>query len=246
MSDMFNTGSEDHIDPSKDYHTELVGEGKKFANDAELALAKVHSDAHIAKLEAENAQYRLDLQQSKTVEELMETIRNAPQSGHQDPPRGSENATEKDAANRVSRDDVVKLLEQKIAESKTADTRASNAEYVTNELKRVYGPNFQSKVADMAAGLGMNTAEMSQLAMERPKAFLKLVSGDQRSSAQPPFLPPTKVNTAATFQGTPAKTWAWYQGLKERDPQAYKSPQIQLEMHHEAQSQGAAFFGRED
>src|ERR1051326_7251469 len=49
------------IDPDKDYFQELVGENKKYKDNAALARSRVEADRHINLIEQQNKEYRDDI-----------------------------------------------------------------------------------------------------------------------------------------------------------------------------------------
>src|SRR5262245_42375347 len=55
MNTLFTDQNDHQIDPNKNYYEELVGEGKKFRTQEDLAKKSLYADAHIARLEKENS-----------------------------------------------------------------------------------------------------------------------------------------------------------------------------------------------
>ena len=74
MSDLFDPTNAPQLDETKDYLTELVGDGKKFKDVKDLAKGKAFSDLHIQTLEKTLNQMREELQTRKTAEELINQI----------------------------------------------------------------------------------------------------------------------------------------------------------------------------
>ena len=77
LFDQDNTNSSNelaNLKPEEALDT-LVGEGKKYATPAELALAYAHANSHIGKLQQENQQFREQEGKSHTIEELLEAVK---------------------------------------------------------------------------------------------------------------------------------------------------------------------------
>lgn len=242
MAELFGENDDQGIDPNKDYLTEYVGEGKKFASAAELARAKAESDAHIARIEAENKVFREKMMQSKSVEDLMDQINARLSTNRQDPPNhGGENDPEKTGTS-VSPEDLDRIITEKMTAKQKADQEKTNTNWVMSQLQQKYGAEFGKRVQAAATDLGMSKEDMSLLAAQKPKAFMKLVTDNQSQGNQRDFTPPSnRVNTQVeNHSGT--KNYAYYRNLRKSDPKLYQTSRVQAEMHREAIKQGAAFF----
>lgn len=243
MADFFGETDDNEVDPNKDYLAELVGEGKKFKDERELARAKAEADAHIRRIEAENQAFREKLQQAKSVEELMDQLKIQQPIQRQDPPNhGGENVPG-NAGTSVSAEDLDKLITEKLTAKQQADQAKANQNWVLAQLQQRFGSEYGKRVQQVAADLGLSKEDMSALASEKPKAFMKLVDDNQPQQPQRGFSPPdTRVNTQAGNQPSGVRNYAFYQALKKSDPKLYQSARVQTEMHREAIKQGAAFF----
>lgn len=242
MADELFGGDDETIDPNRDYLSEYVGEGKKFASAKELARAKAESDAHIARIEAENKAYREKMMQSKSVEDLMDQINERLSTNRQDPPNhGGENEPEKTGTS-VSPDDLDAMISEKLTQKQKADQEKANTNWVMSQLQQKYGADYGKRVQAAAQDLGMTKEDMTLLAAQKPKAFMKLVTDSQPTGNQRTFnTPDNRVNTQVG-NTSGVKNYAYYRNLRKSDPKTYQSARIQDEMHREAIKQGAAFF----
>lgn len=233
------------VDPAKDYLTELVGDGKKFKTPQELARSKAEADAHIARLESEMRELRTDLVKRATMEELVEKLKaskvNSP------PHKGDESNDEDDDTQTkpkesFSREELLKILDEKEKERKKRD----NVEHVANELRKIYGDDFGSKVNEAMNMLGVNKDFLGSMAETQPQAFVKLITNTVRKQNAPSD-PNSSVNTSFFESPTrkssgPEKTHAEWQEVHKADPARYFSREATIQRHRDAQALGDKFF----
>lgn len=242
MADIFNDGDDTTIDPNRDYLSEYVGEGKKFADAKELARAKAESDAHIARIEAENKEYRERMMQSRSVEDLMDQINERLSTNRQDPPNHGGDNEPNQTGTSVSPEDLDRIITEKMTAKQKADQEKANQLWVMQQLQKKYGAEFGRRVQEAAAELAMTKDEMNALASQKPKAFMKLVSDNQAPTSQPSFSPPNSRLNTQVESNSGEKNYAYYRKMRNENPKLYKSTRVQAEMHREAIKQGAAFF----
>lgn len=251
-NDLFDSSPDDNSDlftddgnapvEDKDYYAELVGDGKKFKDEKALAKAKIHSDQHIARVEKENAELRQELNQRLTLEEFYEKVKSSQPS-----PSSHTEPTEDDRErNEISLEQIGSLVDQrvqKLTEAERASERQrQNLEYVKSEMHKRLGPGFQKLLRDRAAELGETEQDLTLIAMHKPKVFLDLMTPRKQESPTP-SLPHTEVNVAGTttLDGK-VRNQSWYSQLKKTDPEKYKSPKVQAQMHKDALALGEKFF----
>lgn len=238
MTDIFDPIETPDVDPNKDYLNEFVGEGKKFRDVQALARGKAAADAHIRKLEAEAAVAREAMQNSKTIEDFVNQMRSQSATRQDGDNQPFENGQGKPPAPVIS-DNLDEVISQKLSEARMKEKLQANQDFVKEQLQQKFGDNYVDKVLQVAGQFDMTKEEMSILAAQKPKAFLKLIDDSQqtpRSNVSPPD------NRMNSF-GNPTngvKTYSYYQNLRRSDPKAYQ--RAQPEMHREALKQGAAFF----
>ena len=242
MADYFQDSDPDQgVDPTKDYLSEYVGDGKKFRDTKELARAKAEADAHIARVEAENQAFRERLQQTKSIEELMTELDERANRR----PEGNNHVPEPAPApadNGISADDLDRLLEEKLTKRQKEDRAKTNETWVMQQLTSKFGQNYGERVRAAAAELGLSKEDVTTLAREKPKAFLKLVDDNQPQDQRGNFSPPSnRVNTQADGPSG-ARNYKFYSNIRKTDPKTYQSGRVQQEMHREAIKQGAAFY----
>jgi hypothetical protein len=243
MTDLFNDSDDNpDIDPNKDYFSDLVGDGKKYKDNAAAGRALVEKDAFIERLKAEAHGLRQELNTRLKLEEVIDRISSTSKSPNSEqPPREPDNGQ---AASQLTPEDVQKLVTQTLTDDAKKTQRDRNLAVVEDKLQEVFGPTFRRTVKAQAAKLGLGEEFLKDLAAEQPTAFLKLMEVGERehSSVTPP--PAPSVNSAALgFRPTQGvKRKSYYDSIKKQDPRRYWSPSVQNEMHNEALKQGQSFF----
>ena len=243
------------IDRDKDYLTELVGEGKKFAEVSDLARGKAEADAFIEQLTRENAEYRSKLQEATTFDNLMKELKTAktndgtPVTPSNQPNPSGENETRE--IEYVSPDQLESLLEQKLQERTTQANRASNVQKVSDELTKQFGNEAQNVLAQIGETSGLSTEELKELAAQRPQVVLNLAkaqtsvsptSGGDLFSDATPRTSTTQFRNSDDSSGHGFKDQAYYQKMRRDDPKKYARTDIQLEMHKFATKDPDKFF----
>jgi hypothetical protein len=179
MSDLFNNKDNSPID-GKAALEQLVGDNAKYKTVEDLAKAALHGQAHITKIEEENAQLRDQVAKAATVDELLAQIRNGNLSEHDQPPQG--NSAENDQSRQSQGQDTVDieaLLEKKLADRDAISRAQANREYVTKVLTDKYGDAAAELYNAAKASVDI---DLTQLAETSPKAVLKLVTAHQTES----------------------------------------------------------------
>ena len=225
------------IDPAKDYLSEYVGEGKKFADAAALARAKAESDAFIKRILDEKRLLEEDLKTRTNYQEFidqMKTVQKAPVAPNQETPPV-----------QVTPPSVEPDLEKRVAEAiekREADnTRTRNLIDVQQKLIETYGNDYANRVKSRAQELGIPVAWLNDAAAKSPQAFYAMI-GLQKPQEPNTRQVPSSVNTAAMMApGSNTKNWAYYNNLRKTNPVQYNSKQVQAEMWEQAKKLGPDF-----
>ena len=236
------------IDPEKNYLEELVGEGKKFKTEADLARAKAESDAFIEKLQRENKTLRENQKSTSTLEEIVNQLREDREKqiestrNHQDPP-----AESRDPPQTITQEQIEALLDRKLTETISVRdrerTQTQNLSAVEEIASKVFGPNFRQELDRRRQALGLGSDFLTNLAKEQPKAFLKLLDINETSSVDTrSAAPPVNQRPGSGTSPSGQKNWRYYQNLRRTDEKAYQSPSVQMEMFKALQEQGDDFY----
>lgn len=213
------------VDPEKNYLEELVGEGKKYKDEAALARAVMESQLHIKKIEAENAEQREQIQKQVTMEEVLDQVRQISSEN----PKGTppEEGMNKSETNPV---DVEATVRQLLTQRETEQRRQANLRLVQEELGKRFGGSAGAELKKKAAQLGMSDDQLTKLAEENPNILLELVG--KREETPSPTLPEGSVTTPST--GGLVRNRKYYEEMKKNDPKKYFSDATRVQMMKDA------------
>ena len=156
----------------------LVGEGKKYAT-MEAALASVpHSQAHIARLEAEMAELRKSAAAAgaageayAAVQELLKEMKATPSA-----PAGG---------TVLSETQVAAMLDRKLVERENQRSANENLKSVESALVSKFGDKAPDWYKSRAEELGVGPETISSLAARSPKAALELLGVTHHAKDRP-------------------------------------------------------------
>lgn len=225
------------IDENVDYYSELVGEGKKFKSEKDLARGKWESDQYIKRLRTELEAAKAELQNKSSMEELVNKLRNEERTS-ENPPSTPERPvlTEDDFENKV-----LELLAKKERERNLE----TNMERVSRVLEENFGSSDAARLAlnKAAKETGMSMEEIRDLAKRSPSAVFKLIGvNDAGRQPQAPTVPRNQYNPAASELGGTARNAAYYERMKQTDPKKYFSEKTTVEMIRDRKALGDKFY----
>jgi len=161
----------------------------KYGNVPEALNGLKNAQAHIAKLEAENNDLRTKTQEAASMEDLMAKLDRPPQETI---PAG------------VSIEDVEGVALRALRQAKEQEVSVGNLSSVESEMTKRFGSEASTKFKQKANDLGMSTAELSNLAMRSPQAFLNQFPVQKPQGT--PTLDLRGLNIEALATGKPATT----------------------------------------
>ncbi len=243
------------IDPEKDYTTELVGEGKKFASTKDLARSVLEKDLFIPALQRELQEAREELTRRKTVEEALATLSTT--NTQHSSPNGGNTPAGSSSAEPVQLDE--ETLTRRIRETVSNTIQATEAERsavvnlnsVKAALEAVWGKDYASQLATVVEATGVSQEYLTNMAKTAPKAFLKLVGADAPVARQetPSLFTPSSagVSTAALARTNSSNVpteerYSYWQKVRKEDPNRYHSPAAAMARFEAAKKHGDAFF----
>jgi hypothetical protein len=253
MTQLFNEGQPVE-DPNQKFYDTLVGEGKKFKDNEALAFAKIKSDEHIARLEAEKRDLEKDLNSRLPLEELLEKIQQAAPkqpAQAQDNPLAQQQAPQGNLMNAMSgkealsKEDVAKLVQESLSQETTKRTQERNEQLVAQKLTEVWGPNFSATLLRKAQELNMDKNTLTDIARKHPDAFIKMVGAADPKEQVPNFTPPRNQQNSAGNVGVMnngTKTFSAYEKLRKENARVYWSGATQQQMFKDAQTLGPDFY----
>lgn len=237
MTDLFTPADPTAIDETKDYLTELVGEGKKFSDVSALAKGKATSDAYIANLEREMAELRGELQTRATIEDVIDKMRT-----QRNEPEHNRNTNPDEPDGKFNPEDINKLVEQHLAQATQAQREAANFDLVTQELQRTYGADYQRHLNQKLTELGLDKGVATNLARTQPKTFLKLFGEAGGNTPAAPLK--GAVNTGAFQPNGNVRGAKYYDNIRKEmgSTKFFADTKIQKQRWQDIQSLGAEKF----
>jgi hypothetical protein len=230
--------SRDTVDNTIPFRERLVGEGKKFKDDEELAKGKWESDNHIKNLEKELDGMRKELETRLTMEKFMTELekKNAIKPLGDNPPLSDEESNENvpKTTSGLKQEDVERIISDKMTEAQKQASKKRNVDYVASELKKTWGNDFQNKLLSKAEELSVGTEFLTDLASNHPQAFLRLVGADgsNRTTNDVHTFTPPKTSVTGTFGvNSNVKNFAYYEKIRKENPGKYWTIAVQKEMH---------------
>lgn len=240
MGNLFENVDPDDIviDPEKDYFVELVGEGKKYKDSTAAGRALAEKDAHIARIERENKDYRDRVKSTQTLEEIVNQLREqrSQEPAHQNNGTNQEPHLETPA---FTKEDLEALFEERLTKRDSERVERENLATVMSLAEKALGPNFQRELEKRRQDLGLGPDFLTSVAKSNPKAFAKIMGLDEKKENSLFAPPATERNTASSVGGT-KRNYKWYQELRKKDHRAYEASVQQ--MHKDAHEQGEAFY----
>lgn len=233
------------LDPEKNYLSELVGEGKKFKTEEDLAKGKFASDHYIQTLERRLDTMRSDylkvLEERNAAPKLQELIDRLDQTQQLTSRENPE--SKEDIKPAYDPKEVESLVSHKYQEFKKQETEQANFAKVENKAREVLGNNFKTLLKDKSQALGLTDEEVNSMARRNPDLFFKTfdLNGQSVDNFQ---APPRTERRSTTFapKGPQKRTMSYYDDLRRKDPRAWLDPKIAIQMEKDSQALGEAFF----
>lgn len=233
------------IDPNTDYLAELVGEGKKFKDQKDLAKGKFESDQYIHILERRLDDMRgdyLKMREENTtrarLEDLVDKITKERQASS-DTTTANEDRTQP----QYNPEEVASLVSNKIQEYESTKRQTENFDMVKTKLQQRYGSNYKEAVKQTIEELGITEQELNDMARKQPKVLIKTLGLDQEQRREGFQAPPHSEQRRDNFapSSTPKRTWSYYQNLKKQNPDLYLDRKTAIQMQQDAIDLGETF-----
>lgn len=183
-------------DPTADLLKTIVNENgePKYKTAEEALKATAHAQDHIKNLEAELAELRNKGNASDKLDELLEAVQSQSKGSGQGADEG---------ASTMKPEDVLKIVQEHLKDSKAAETRENNISTVTKVFRDRYGKDASEKLYGKAEDLGFTKDEINRMIATNPKAALNTLGEAQpKNKATDPVGGQGSVATA-NFQGSP-------------------------------------------
>lgn len=247
MTDSLLDGDDhvDEIDPNKNYFAELVGEGRKFKTQEDLARGKFESDRMIAFKNKEFDDLRTSylelLEQNKAgpkLQELLDRLNDQQLTSRETPP-----SNEDTKSPAMDYKEIESLVSRKIQETEMSRKQEANFNVVKNKLIERFGNNYKNSVKQHMDELGLSDDDVNALARKSPTAFFKTM-GLEDKETESFQAPPRNERRSDNFvpKGSEKRNWAYYEKLRKAEPKVYLDSKTQTQMYKDALEFGDAFY----
>lgn len=231
----------DTEDETKDYLSELVGEGKKYRDPSELAKAYYHADRTIEvfkprmdELREENTKLHKDALERARLEDLITKFESLT------PPADSNTPAREETKPAIDLNALDERFDARITQREIAKQQAENAATVQAKLKERFGDQYSRIVREQIADLGWTEDEFNQQARRSPKATLRALGADAQPTES--FQAPVRGQSSFGQKAQPKETWSFFQELKKTNPTLYRDPKTTNRMIAAQERLGAEFF----
>jgi hypothetical protein len=205
----------------------LVGEGKKFKTNEDLAKAKLESDTFINRLIEEKKELQRDLEARLRTEEAIEAL-------NQKKPNGDPKAPPAES-------DIKRMVENTLDEVERGKVAKANLGQANAHLIDKFGGKAEAEafLLQKSEELGVPMDWLKDMAARSPKALYNTLGIDTPVAASPKGSVKGDVNTEAKKAITPPKANSKeaYDELRRKSPNVYWSTKVQQEIF-EATKQG--------
>lgn len=232
----------------------LVGEGKPFKTEADLAKGKLEADTFIEQLKAENANMRAKLGEAEqaslkgaTMAEILEAVRKSTTGSPNDPPDPSGEEPKDGNQSRLSEDDVAQLVQRTLEKNQTAHKQKANYDKVREAFQSRYSDPDKARLQykSVAAELGMSEAQLDEFAKTSPSIVLRAAGLEGAKPSEPPSYLSNNQNSEAGPGGgqEQAKDNSWWESQrKAKGNKWYFQPKVQQAYWKDVNALGDSFF----
>jgi nucleotidyltransferase/DNA polymerase involved in DNA repair len=244
-------------DPDKDYFAELVGDDKRYKTPQEIARSKAEGDLYIKRLERELAGLRSELSSKSSVETLlteMKTLKETANVSSDDISKLGENrnSTENQSATNITPEDIAKIVSNELQSERQRSQENENFNLVKAELAKRFGSNVEIALEKIKTDYNMSSDQVNALARDNPRALLALApekggsndsAGETAASlfAQGSRVDSEKISPNTNSGVAGRRDWAYYEKMRQTDPETYWSRDVQDMLHKDAINLGADF-----
>lgn len=227
--------------PPASFKEALVGEGKKFSSEEELAKGKWESDLYIKTLEtkmdqltADYTRLDADYKARASLEEMIDKIGLPKTPASSDPPPANQSQP------TIDQSQLKNLISQSLQETREQEKQQTNFNMVKTKLIERYGNDYQSKLTEQMQELGLNATAVDNLAHTMPQVLIKTLGlGEQTTE---PFRAPVRSQQNFAPTGEKKRNESFYNEMRKDNPKLYYDPKTTVQRHNDALAQGEAFF----
>jgi len=248
MDNLLDDKSEPAFDETKNYFEDLVGEGRKFKDEKELAKSKILGDLYIKDIvrqkdELANSYIELKAQydaQAKLVD-LVDRIGDQKRTNNDDTLNVIKNVPD----NSIDLDSLDKRFEQLLSKREKVQIENENLKKSQKMLREGLGDNYVNVIRSRIDDLDLSEEDVNALAKRSPKTLARVLGIELEQKSNTPNMfqsPPVSQRRSDTFKPAVQKrTWSYYQEQKKTNPRIFLDPKIAIQMHDDHIALGSAF-----
>jgi len=214
--------------------------GENWEDPQTIAKGYLNAQQHIDQLEAELKDLRENSQKKDWAEEVISKLDQRQPASREPGREQNAGASEQDTPSSTSAEDIKSLIVETLTEEESKRTKAQNLATADAQLNQLFGTEAKEMLTKKAQEVGMTVDRLKELAEESPTAFFTLIGEAPHKESN--SAPQSNVNTAAGFNQSHRKNWAYFQKMRRENPRQYRTAQVQNEMLAERQKQGEAFY----
>lgn len=235
MSNLFDEGNQPaplpFNNPDQVTLSDLVGEGKKYGSEEDLAKALAHSQNHIQTLEFTQGEMKQELEQRVNLEQVLERLdtNQAPNDPPNNGPTPQEPTPPADPVVKgLTKDDVLELLSTR----QTEQTQKQNLDQVSEALVTYTGSNDKAKefLAAKSKELGIQPTQLQELAKTNPSFLLKSLGVEMNPKGSSNVLQVKPPELKREPNADNPTTLEDFKALRQKDLKAYFDPKNQRKL----------------
>lgn len=238
-TDLFSSTTLSTVDPDKDYYEELVGPGKKYADQKAFARSRIEADIHIARLEDEQKRLRDELTTRLDYANFLDQLKKSPIA-----PAAITLPPETKEPTGTTTEDIERLLDQKMQQREEARSAEHNLNIVDAKLTEVLGPNYVQALTKQASELGVTQQFIKNLAAANPKALYRLLGIDEKPKSDNFFQAPPRNEFNLPGKPSTVRGDSYYENIRKTNLNLYWTPKIQNELHNAVERMGVEEFNK--
>lgn len=208
--------------------TALVGEKQKYKSAEELAKAYANADEFIQKLKEENARLRQEAANAKSLDEVLEQLK---QPAHREEATPSQSTVNPDA--------IAAIVKQQLSSMDAEKMKQANLMKADKAMKEKFGDKALD-VFKEAAKTPEQQQALTHLAAVDPDKFVALFTNTAASTQ----VDSGSVNAMGTTSTSQKKEWskAWVNEVRKSDPARYWSAEFQYSLQNEVVKNPKLYF----
>lgn len=147
----------------------LIGDGRKYKTIEDALNSIPNAQAHISKIEEENAELRISSEKVSNIDSMLEKI------------EANQNQTVTTPSVEFDPNSVASIVDERLRAQDEARAKNQNTMSVIEAMKAQYGDKASETFNQAAADNGISVDELNRLSATSPKAALKLIGVNERT-----------------------------------------------------------------